>query len=115
MGDELPTTFVGLAQDVEVGDVVLLADGLMELIVEDVQPPRVAMRVIHGGTLTSNKGINLPGTAVSIPSLTEKDLRDLEFALEQQVDYVALSFVRSAEDVMDLVQPHPRRAGRWWW
>ena len=104
---ELPTTFRELAQDVEVGDVVLLADGLMELIVEDKEPPRVAMRVIHGGTLTSNKGINLPGTAVSIPSLTEKDLRDLEFALEQQLDYLALSFVRSPEDVKDLVSRIP--------
>jgi pyruvate kinase len=104
---ELPTTFHELAQDVEVGDVVLLADGLMELIVEDKEPPRVAMRVIHGGTLTSSKGINLPGTAVSIPSLTEKDLRDLDFALEQKLDYLALSFVRSPEDVKDLVSRIP--------
>ena len=104
---ELPTTFRELSQDVEVGDVVLLADGLMELIVEDVVGPRVAMRVIHGGELTSNKGINLPGTLLSIPSLTEKDLRDLEFALEQRVDYLALSFVRSAEDVKDLVSRIP--------
>lgn len=104
---ELPTTFRELAQDVEVGDVVLLADGLMELIVEDVEAPRVAMRVIHGGELSSNKGINLPGTAVSIPSLTEKDLRDLEFALEQRVDYLALSFVRSPEDVKDLTSRIP--------
>jgi pyruvate kinase len=93
-GDELPTTFRELADDVEVGDVVLLADGLMELIVEDVRPPRVDMRVIHGGELTS-------------PSLTEKDLRDLEFALAQEVDYLALSFVRSAEDVKDLVSRIP--------
>ncbi|HEX6040430.1 pyruvate kinase [Longimicrobium sp.] len=104
---ELPTTFRELAQDVEVGDVVLLADGLMELIVEEVTAPRVAMRVIHGGDLSSNKGINLPGTPVSIPSLTEKDLRDLEFALEQRVDYLALSFVRSPEDVKDLVSRIP--------
>lgn len=106
-GEELPTTFRELAQDVEVGDVVLLADGLMELIVEEVEVPRVAMRVIHGGELSSNKGINLPGTLVSIPSLTEKDLRDLEFALEHQVDYLALSFVRSPEDVKDLVSRIP--------
>ncbi|HEX2190323.1 MAG TPA: pyruvate kinase [Longimicrobiaceae bacterium] len=106
-GGELPTTFNELALDVEVGDVVLLADGLMELIVEDVAAPRVKMRVIHGGTLTSNKGINLPGTRVSVPSLTEKDLRDLEFALEQGVDYIALSFVRSPEDVHDLLRRIP--------
>ncbi|HEU0052754.1 MAG TPA: pyruvate kinase [Longimicrobium sp.] len=104
---ELPTTFPELADDVEVGDVVLLADGLMELIVTDVAPPRVTMRVIHGGELSSNKGINLPTTRISIPSLTAKDLRDLEFALEQEVDYIALSFVRSAEDVADLVRRIP--------
>lgn len=104
---ELPTTFHELANDVEVGEVVLLADGLMELIVEDVQAPRVTMRVIHGGELTSNKGINLPNTLVSIPSLTEKDLRDLEFALEQKLDYLALSFVRSSEDVRDLASRIP--------
>jgi pyruvate kinase len=104
---ELPTTFHELANDVEVGEVVLLADGLMELIVEEVEAPRVTMRVIHGGELTSNKGINLPNTLVSIPSLTEKDLRDLDFALEQKLDYLALSFVRSAEDVKDLVSRIP--------
>ena len=104
---ELPTTFAELADDVEVGDVVLLADGLMELIVEEVGPPRVKMRVIHGGELTSNKGINLPTTRISIPSLTPKDLRDLEFALEQELDYIALSFVRSADDVLDLVRRVP--------
>src|SRR5690606_30003535 len=80
---ELPTTYHQLAQDLEEGEVVLLADGLMELLVEDVAPPRVRMRVVHGGTLTSNKGINLPGVRMSVPSLTEKDLRDLEFALEE--------------------------------
>ena len=106
-GTELPTTYPQLAGDLDVGDVVLLADGLMELIVEDVQAPRVTMRVIHGGTLTSNKGINLPGVRVSVPSLTDKDLRDLDFALEQRVDYVALSFVRSPEDVQDLVRRIP--------
>lgn len=105
--DELPTTYPQLAADLEVGDVVLLADGLMELIVEDTAPPRVTMRVIHGGTLTSNKGINLPGVRVSVPSLTVKDLRDLEFALEQEVDYVALSFVREAADVENLVARIP--------
>ncbi|MDQ3388324.1 MAG: pyruvate kinase, partial [Gemmatimonadota bacterium] len=104
---EIPTTYHELAGDLEAGDVVLLADGLMELIVEDVAPPRVRMRVIHGGLLTSSKGINLPGVRVSVPSLTEKDHRDLAFALEQEVDYIALSFVRSAEDVLDLVRQVP--------
>ncbi len=104
---ELPTSYPALAHDLEVGDVVLLADGLMELIVEDLVPPRVQMRVIHGGTLTSSKGINLPGVRVSAPSLTEKDLRDLEFALEQGVDYIALSFVREPQNVLDLASRIP--------
>jgi pyruvate kinase len=104
---ELPTTYAALAADLSEGDVVLLADGLMELIVEDVAPPRVKMRVIHGGTLTSSKGINLPGIRMSVPSLTEKDLRDLEFALAQEVDYIALSFVREPSDVLDLARRIP--------
>jgi pyruvate kinase len=104
---ELPTTYPELASDLEVGDVVLLADGLMELIVIDVAPPRIWMRVIHGGTLTSNKGINLPGVRVSAPSLTQKDLRDLDFALEQGVDYLALSFVREPDDVLNLSRRIP--------
>jgi pyruvate kinase len=106
-GDELPTTYAELAADLEPGDVVLLADGLMELIVESVATPRVTMRVIHGGTLTSNKGINLPGVRMSVPSMTEKDVRDLEFALMQGVDYVALSFVREPSDVLDLKRRIP--------
>jgi pyruvate kinase len=104
---ELPTTYAELAADLEDGEVVLLADGLMELLVEDVAPPRVSMRVLHGGTLTSNKGINLPGVRMSVPSLTEKDIGDLDFALEERVDYIALSFVREAEDVLDLVRRIP--------
>lgn len=99
---ELPTTYPGLAADLKTGDVVLLADGLMELQVVESRPPRVSMRVVHGGTLSSNKGINLPGVRVSVPSLTRKDIVDLEFALACDVDYVALSFVREEADVRDL-------------
>ena len=106
-GNELPTTYRDLASDLSEGDLVLLADGLMELIVIESRPPRVEMRVIHGGTLTSNKGINLPGIRMSVPSLTEKDLRDLDFALEQKIDYVALSFVREVKDVLDLKRRIP--------
>ncbi|HET7322277.1 MAG TPA: pyruvate kinase [Longimicrobiaceae bacterium] len=104
---ELPTTYPDLAHDVETGDVVLLADGLMELIVEETKGDRARMRVIHGGTLTSHKGINLPGVKLSVPSLTAKDERDLAFALEQGLDYVALSFVREASDVVRLKEQIP--------
>ena len=105
---ELPTTYRELAADVEEGDVVLLADGLMELLVEQVEGIRVRMRVVHGGTLTSNKGINLPGVKMSVPSLTEKDIRDLEYALEHRVDYIALSFVREVDDVLELRRRIPK-------
>src|SRR5690606_30293252 len=104
---ELPTTYQQLAEDVREGDLVLLADGLMELVVQEVMGDRVRMRIVHGGILTSNKGINLPDVKMSVPSLTEKDIRDLEYALEQDVDYIALSFVREVEDVLELQRRMP--------
>ncbi|HEX2188539.1 MAG TPA: pyruvate kinase [Longimicrobiaceae bacterium] len=104
---EVPSGYPRLADDVTPGDVVLLADGLLELEVEEVRPPRVRMRVVNGGTLTSRKGISLPGGARGLPPLTDKDLEDLRFALEQGLDYVALSFVRAVEDVADLVRRIP--------
>ncbi|MCX6023859.1 MAG: pyruvate kinase [Chloroflexi bacterium] len=92
------TTYAGLPNDVRPGDRVLLADGLIELRVLDVEGPDVICRVINGGPLGEHKGINLPGVPVSAPALTDKDRADLIFGLAQGVDYVALSFVRSAED-----------------
>ncbi|MGH7504951.1 MAG: pyruvate kinase [Longimicrobiales bacterium] len=101
-GDELPTTYAGLAGDVNPGDRVLLDDGLMELRVRAVRPPRVLCDIVRGGLLLEHKGINLPGIRVSAPSLTEKDLVDLEFALAHDVDYIGLSFVQRPADVRDL-------------
>ncbi len=99
---ELPTTYSALADDVSPGDRILLDDGILELRVDEVHHPRVICQVIRGGTLKSNKGMNLPGIRVSAPPLTEKDLRDLEFLVEEDVDYVALSFVQRAEDLANL-------------
>lgn len=100
IGDEsiISTSYAHLPQDVNPGDRILLADGLLELRVEQVGQTDVLCRVINGGELGEKKGINLPGVKLSAPSLTEKDLADLTFGLEQGVDYVALSFVRSAHD-----------------
>ncbi len=98
------TTYAGLPQDVRPGDRILLDDGLIELRVEAVQGQDVVTRVIHGGLLGEHKGINLPGIATQAPALTEKDREDLAFGLAQGVDYVALSFVRRAEDVLALRQ-----------
>jgi len=98
----IPTTYQALPQDVHTGDKILLDDGLLELQVEKISGDKVHCQVLVGGELKNRKGMNLPGVAVSAPALTEKDLADLDFCLEQELDYIALSFVRSAADVVQL-------------
>jgi pyruvate kinase len=93
------TTFKTLAENVEQGSRILLSDGLIELRVHEVLGTDVVCEIINGGMLGENKGINLPGIPVRVPSLTEKDTEDLEFALKNGVDAIAVSFVRTAEDV----------------
>ncbi|MBQ73803.1 MAG: pyruvate kinase [Gammaproteobacteria bacterium] len=94
--------YEALARDVKVNDRILLADGLFELCVLDSSETEVKCRVVQGGRLTNNKGMNLPGVDVSSPCLTPKDIRDAEFAKKLGVDFIALSFVRTAEDVLRL-------------
>src|SRR3984957_5576431 len=93
------TTFKTLAENLEPGSRILLSDGLIELRVEQVKGVDVVCEIVNGGTLGENKGINLPGIAVNVPSLTEKDEEDLIFAIAQGVDTVAVSFVRTADDI----------------
>ena len=93
------TTFKTLAENLEPGSRILLSDGLIELRVEQVKGVDVICEIINGGTLGENKGINLPGIPVKVPSLTEKDEEDLIFAVGQGVDTIAVSFVRTADDV----------------
>ena len=95
----IATDFAGLACEVEPGARVLLSDGRIELQVRSIRGDDVECEVVNGGMLGEQQGINLPGTAVAIPALTEKDKRDLEFGLKHGVDVVALSFVRSADDI----------------
>lgn len=95
----ISTSYKELPRDVKAGDVILIDDGKIELKVEEVREDEVAARIIYGGALKSRKGINLPFTRVSTPSLTDKDLEDLIFGLKQGVDWVALSFVRKATDI----------------
>ena len=99
---DLEVSFDELAETVRPGNAVLINDGLIRARVVDVQGGRVECRVEVGGIVTSHKGVNLPGTLISMPSVTSKDADDLAFALEQGVDYVALSFVRKVADVLDL-------------
>jgi pyruvate kinase len=96
------TSYKELPNDVKVGDMILIDDGKIDLAVTEVHDTDVVTQVKHGGTLKSRKGINLPDTQVSAPSLTEKDLADLEFGLKNNVDWVALSFVRRASDIEQL-------------
>lgn len=111
-GDEkvIPTTYLELPQDVRVGDRILIDDGLIEVRVKGVAGNNVECEVVYGGMLKEHKGMNLPGVAISAPSLSRKDIRDLDFGISQGVDYVALSFVRKASDVAELKE-HMREKG----
>ena len=95
----IPTTYTKLASDVKKGDKILLDDGLIELRVLSKTKDTVRCKIINGGLLRQNKGINLPGVDISSPSLTQKDKKDLVYGIELGVDYFALSFVRSAKDL----------------
>ena len=108
-GEELPTTYADLANDARPGAKILLDDGLLSVEVTRVVPPRVYGRVVDGGTLTAHKGMNLPGIQVSAPALTEKDREDAAEAIRQGADYLALSFVRRAEDLAELRSLVPSR------
>ena len=99
---EIPTTYADLAKDARVGARILLDDGLLSVQVVRIAAPRVEGRVVDGGTLTSHKGMNLPGLHVSAPALTEKDREDVAHAVEHGADYLALSFVRRADDLEEL-------------
>ncbi|NUS15812.1 MAG: pyruvate kinase [Streptomyces sp.] len=96
------TTYKGLPGDVSQGDPILINDGNVALRVIEVDGPRVRSLVVEGGVISDHKGINLPGAAVNVPALSEKDIEDLRFALRMGVDMVALSFVRDAKDVRDV-------------
>jgi pyruvate kinase len=99
---DLPVSPAAIAEVLQPGSDILIDDGHVRLRVEEVERGRARCSVVVGGTVSAHKGVNLPGVPIPIPSLTRKDVDDLEFALAQGVDYIALSFVRSAADVRDL-------------
>ncbi len=101
--ERIYTSYLSMPQDVNVGDKILIDDGNLELkVVSTDNKKEIVTEVVYGGLLKSKKGINLPNTKVSEPSLTEKDKEDLLFGLEQGVDWIALSFVRTAQDIDDI-------------
>ncbi|WP_248924864.1 pyruvate kinase [Paenibacillus hamazuiensis] len=95
-------THPNLPAEVAPGSVVLIDDGMLELIVEKVEGQDVVCRVVHGGKLKPRKGINLPGVRTSLPGVTEKDREHILFGIQHNVDYIAMSFVRKAEDVEEV-------------
>lgn len=97
------TSYAQFPKDVKRGEIVLLDDGKLRLeVIASDGATKVTTRVIHGGPLSANKGLNLPNTKISLPSLTEKDRLDLDFALDHDVDWIGLSFVRGARDIIEL-------------
>jgi pyruvate kinase len=101
--NQIYITYETFPQDVQANEVILLDDGKIQMrVIETNKKDTVVCEIVHGGILTSRKGVNLPNTKVSIPSLTEEDLINLKFALEQDVEWIGLSFVRTAEDIIEL-------------
>ncbi len=101
--NQIYITYETFPQDVRANEIILLDDGKIQMrVIETNKKDTVICEVVHGGILTSRKGVNLPNTKVSIPSLTEEDLINLEFALQNDVEWIGLSFVRTAEDIVEL-------------
>ena len=100
--ERVGTTYKGLPGDCKIGDHILIDDGKVTIEVIEVKGSDVITKVIEPGAVSNNKGINLPGVAVSVPALSEKDIEDLRWGLRAGADFIALSFVRSAEDIKDV-------------
>ncbi|WP_435921794.1 pyruvate kinase [Paenibacillus sp. DYY-L-2] len=100
--DRLSITYKDLPGDVEVGSTILIDDGLIGLTVVDIQGTEIKCRIVNGGTIKSKKGVNVPGVAISLPGITEKDANDIKFGIEQGIDFIAASFVRKASDVLEI-------------
>jgi len=100
--EKVSTSYKLLPQDAKTGDIILIDDGLLRLQIKKKTETSVICTILNGGVLKPKKGMNLPGMKLSTPSITEKDFRDLEFALQFRVDFIALSFVRQAEDIYQL-------------
>ncbi len=106
-GEEIPGTsekisisYPNLAQEVEKGKTILLADGLIELKVIETTEKEIRCKIINGGKIGSRKGVNLPGTKLNLPPMTAKDEKDIKFGIAQEVDFIAASFIRKAEDII---------------
>jgi pyruvate kinase len=103
--EKIYVSYPNLAGDVVIGNTIMIDDGKIEVVVQEIMPNSdVKVKVKLGGTISSKKGLNLPDTKISLPALTEKDLKDLDFIIEEKLDWVALSFVRRVEDIKGIKQ-----------
>ena len=100
--EKVSVTYKEITKDVKVGTTILLDDGLIGLYVKEVTDTDVICKVLNTGTIKSKKGVNIPGIKLSLPSLTERDKADIKFGVENDVDFIAASFVRKAQDIIDL-------------
>jgi pyruvate kinase len=100
--ERIPVTYSGLPGDVQRGDTILIDDGLIELEVLSKTENEILCRVVNGGEITSQKGVNVPGVVLNLPALTGKDIEDIKFGIEHNFDFLAASFVRKASDVLDI-------------
>ncbi|MHA6529579.1 pyruvate kinase [Paenibacillus sp. BAC0078] len=100
--NRISVTYSDLPNDVQVGSTILIDDGLIGLTVVDIQGTEIKTRIVNGGTIKSKKGVNVPGVAISLPGITEKDTNDIIFGIEQDIDFIAASFVRKASDVQEI-------------
>lgn len=99
---EVSISYDKLPQEIKIGTTILLSDGLINLLVEDIQDTDIICRVINGGKLGNKKGVNVPGVRINMPFLNEKDILDINFGIDNKVDYIAASFVRSADDILEI-------------
>lgn len=104
MGDNTVAsiTYKNLAKDIQVGTTILIDDGLIKMEVEAINDEDIRCKVIHGGIISNHKGINVPGVHLNMPYVSEQDIEDIKFGIENDVDFVAASFVRSAKDVLEI-------------
>lgn len=99
---KISVTYEGLIDDIHIGSKILIDDGLIELVVEKLEGNEVITRILNGGQLKSRKGVNVPGVSINLPGITEKDASDILFGLEQEVDFIAASFVRKSSDILEI-------------
>ncbi|WP_027094000.1 pyruvate kinase [Cohnella thermotolerans] len=113
LGDinRIPVTYKELPNDVRVGSTILIDDGLIGLTVLEIQGTEIKCRIVNSGQIKSKKGVNVPGVAISMPGITEKDASDIRFGIEQNVDFIAASFVRRASDVLEIRELLERHGG----